>query len=116
MARAELAADILEKRIALTGIELEEYRTDYIGCNSLYRDTISKKISSATPCEVRLRVAGRTRDRKNAVLLANEVEALYTNGPAGGGGAVKRVSEVVSVCSIFVPRDAVEPKITFREV
>lgn len=56
------------------------------------------------------------RRPENAVLLANEVEALYTNGPAGGGGAVKRVSEIVSVCSIFVPRDAVEAKVTFREV
>ena len=116
VARAELAAEILEKRIELTGIELEEYRTDFIGCNSLYRDAISKEIGSGTPCEVRLRAAGRTKDRKNAVLLANEVEALYTNGPAGGGGAVKRVSEIVSVCSIFVPRDAVEAKVTFREV
>ena len=116
MARAELAAEILEKRIALTGIELEEYRTDFIGCNSLYRDAISKEISSGTPCEVRLRAAGRTKDRKNAVLLANEVEALYTNGPAGGGGAVKRVSEVVSVCSIFVPRDDVTQKIRYFEV
>ena len=112
----ELAAEILEKRIALTGIELEEYRTDFIGCNSLYRDTISKEIGSGTPCEVRLRAAGRTKDRKNAVLLANEVEALYTNGPAGGGGAVKRVSEVVSVCSIFVPRDDVTQKIRYFEV
>lgn len=116
MARAELAAEILEKRIELTGIELEEYRTDFIGCNSLYRDAISKEIGSGTPCEVRLHAAGRTKDRKNAVLLANEVEALYTNGPAGGGGAVKRVSEIVSVCSIFVPRDAVEAKVTLREV
>ena len=58
MARAELAAEILEKRIELTGIELEEYRTDFIGCNSLYRDAISKEIGSGTPCEVRLRAAG----------------------------------------------------------
>ena len=65
---------------------------------------------------MRLHAAGRTKDRKNAVLLANEVEALYTNGPAGGGGAVKRVSEIVAVCSIFVPRDAVEAKVTLREV
>ena len=64
VARAELAAEILEKRIELTGIELEEYRTDFIGCNSLYRDAISKEIGSGTLCEVRLRAAGRTKDRK----------------------------------------------------
>ncbi len=103
MARAELAAEILEKRIELTGIELEEYRTDFIGCNSLYRDAISKKIGSGTPCEVRLRAAGRTKDRKMPFCWQTRWR-LYTNGPAGGGGAVKRVSEIVSVCSIFLCR------------
>lgn len=105
MARARLAADILEKRVKLTGIELEEYRVDYIGVNSLYRDQLSEALQSGTPHEVRLRVSGRSRDRRQAELLANEVEALYTNGPAGGGGVVKRVSEIVSVCSVFVPRE-----------
>lgn len=105
IARAKLAADIIEKRVALTGIELEEYRVDYIGLNSLYRDQISDVLQSGTPHEVRLRISGRSKDRRQAELLANEVEALYTNGPAGGGGVVKRVSEIVSVCSIFVPRE-----------
>ena len=105
LARAQLAADIMEKRVAMTGIELEEYRVDYIGCNSLYRDKISQTLQQGEPHEVRLRISGRSKGRQQAELLANEVEALYTNGPAGGGGVVKRVSEIVSVCSIFVPRE-----------
>lgn len=104
LARAQMAADIIGKRIELTGIQLEEYRVDYIGINSLYRDKISKSLAGEPTCEVRLRISGRTSDRLQAELLANEVEALYTNGPAGGGGVVKRVSEIVSVCSIFIPR------------
>ncbi len=119
MARAKLAADIVEERVALTGIRLEEYRVDYIGCNSLFRDEISGEIrgnTAAAPVEVRLRISGRTQDRKQAELLANEVEALYTNGPAGGGGAVKRVESVVSVCSIFVPREAVHWHVEYSEV
>lgn len=110
LARAKLAADILKKRIAATGIRLSEYRTELIGWDSLYRDGISQSLRGEEPCEVRLRAAGRTADRWQAELLADEVEALYTNGPAGGGGAVKRVSEIVSVCSVFVPRDSVHPE------
>ena len=38
--------------------------------------------------------------------IGNEVETLYTNGPAGGGGATKSAREVLSVASTFVPRVA----------
>lgn len=113
LARARMAADILEKRIEMTGIQLEEYRVDYIGYNSLYQDKISDAIRMGNPCEVRLHVSGRTKERIQAELFANEVEALYTNGPAGGGGVVKRVSEIVSVCSIFVPREDVRHKVSY---
>lgn len=116
MARAELAADILEKRIKLTGLTLDEYRVDYIGYNSLYRDTLAKRLHASDPLEIRLHVVGRTKDKKTADLLACEVEALYTNGPAGGGGVVKRVSEIVSVCSIFVPRENVAQTVAYMEV
>ena len=114
--RAKLAADIIEKRVALTGIELEEYRVDYIGLNSLYRDQISDALQSGIPHEVRLRISGRSKDRKQSERLANEVEALYTNGPAGGGGVVKRVSEIVSVCSIFVPREDIVHEVGYIEI
>ena len=48
------------------------------------------------PYEVRVRVAARAAWRAEAQKVGNEVEALYTNGPAGGGGATKAVREVVS--------------------
>lgn len=62
MARAELAAEILEKRIALTGIELEEYRTDFIGCNScIVMQFQGDRSGTRVKC---VRAAGRTKDRK----------------------------------------------------
>lgn len=114
--RAKLAADIVEKRLELIGANIEEYRVDYIGYNSLYKDSISNQIKPDQFSEIRLRISGRTKDRKDAVLIGNEVEALYTNGPAGGGGATKKVSEVISICSIFIPRDAVDVKVIYEEV
>ena len=110
--RAKLAAQVIRERIELTGIQLNEYREDIIGYDSLYGEGISQRIGSGRPVEVRLRISGRSGDKLQAQLLANEVEALYTNGPAGGGGAVKRVSQVASICSIFIPRSDVNAEVT----
>ena len=38
-------------------------------------------------------------------MVGKQVEALYTNGPAGGGGARKAVREVTAIASIFVPEN-----------
>lgn len=116
MARAQLAADIVEERLKIVGVETQEQRIDFIGFNSLYKSKISGPMAPETYPEVRLRVSARTKDKKNAALIGNEVEALYTNGPAGGAGATKKVSEVVSICSIFVPRDIVDIKVAYEEV
>ena len=51
-----------------------------------------------------------------ADLVPNEVEALYTNGPAGGCGAVKRTRDIVSVASILVDRNDVKPEVEIFEV
>jgi hypothetical protein len=40
--------------------------------------------------------------------VANEVEALYTNGPAGGGGATKSVREVIAAASMLMPRGMIQ--------
>ena len=112
MNRAKLAADIVEKRLKLVGVEMEEFRIDYIGYNSLYKSEISDQYAPDVFPEIRLRVSGRA----NATLIANEVEALYTNGPAGGAGATKKVSEIVSICSIFVPRDIIKIEVGYKEV
>jgi hypothetical protein len=116
LSRARLAEDVVRKRLNLIGAKLEEYRCDYIGYNSLYRDKLSTLPNGETNSEIRLRISGRTKDEWNAAQIANEVEALYTNGPAGGGGVVKRVEQIVSVCSIFVARKDVTATVHYLEV
>ena len=63
--------------------------------------------------EVRVRVAGRTENLREAVRIGNEVETLYTNGPAAGGGAWKSARDVVAVASVLLPRDLAKPQIRF---
>jgi hypothetical protein len=111
--RAKLAAEIVEKRLKLTNVKYDELRIDFIGINSIYKNSERKY---NTPEEVRLRVAARTKNKSDAAKIGNEVETLYTNGPAGGGGATKSVSEIVSVASILINRTDVEAKVVYKEV
>jgi hypothetical protein len=64
---------------------------------------------------VRLRVAGRATNAEQAQRIGNEVETLYTNGPAGGGGVTKLTREVLAVQSVLLPRSAVTPSFAFVE-
>ncbi|AZF43613.1 Protein of unknown function DUF1446 [Pseudomonas sp. R1-43-08] len=106
VARAQLAREVVLKRLELTGVKMQEVRAELIGMDALHGPR-----SNAEPWEVRLRVAARCEERSDAVRIGNEVETLYTNGPAGGGGASKSVRQVVAVASLLLPRDRVKPRI-----
>jgi hypothetical protein len=67
------------------------------------------------PLEVRVRVAGRTDSLADAVRVGNEVESLYLNGPASGGGAVKSAKEVVAIMSTLLPEHLVQTSIHYLE-
>lgn len=98
--RAQLALDIVEERLKLIGVEYQEIRFDLIGVNALHGPKLS---AGSAPYEVRARVVARTKNRKEAVRIGNEVETLYTNGPAGGGGAFKSAREIVAMVSVLIP-------------
>ncbi|NML32403.1 acyclic terpene utilization AtuA family protein [Paraburkholderia antibiotica] len=113
LARARLALDIVRERLAQTGVETRELRFDLIGVNALYGDAVAA--GQGEPYEVRARVAGRTTSLAEAVRVGNEVETLYTNGPAGGGGVTKSAREVVAVQSVLLPREHATPAFSLVE-
>ncbi|WP_241338702.1 acyclic terpene utilization AtuA family protein [Burkholderia cenocepacia] len=113
LARARLALDIVRERLALTGVAASELRFDLIGVDALYGD--ATPVVRGEPAEVRVRVAGRAANAGEAARIGNEVETLYTNGPAGGGGAFKSTREVIAVQSVLLPRAAVTPSFSFME-
>jgi hypothetical protein len=114
LARGKLALDIVRERLKLTGVAANELRFDLIGVNSLHGSRVS--VQANEPYEVRVRVTGRTESLREAVRIGNEVETLYTNGPAGGGGAWKSARDVVAVASVLLPRELAKPHIRFVEV
>jgi Acyclic terpene utilisation family protein AtuA len=113
LARGRLALDIVRERLKLTGVAANELRFDLIGMDSLHGPQVSAHGNE--PYEVRVRVAGRTDNWREAVRIGNEVETLYTNGPAGGGGAWKSARDVVAVASVLLPRELASPQVRFVE-
>jgi Acyclic terpene utilisation family protein AtuA len=113
LARGKLALDIVRERLKLTGVATNELRFDLIGMDSLHGSQVSAHGNE--PYEVRVRVTGRTENLREAVRIGNEVETLYTNGPAGGGGAWKSARDVVAVASVLLPRELAKPHVLFVE-
>jgi Acyclic terpene utilisation family protein AtuA len=113
LARGRLALDIVRERLKLTGVATSELRFDLIGVDSLHGPQVASHANE--PYEVRIRVTGRTETLREAVRIGNEVETLYTNGPAGGGGAWKSARDVVAVASVLLPRELAKPQVHFVE-
>jgi hypothetical protein len=112
MARARLALQIVEERLRLTAVATTELRLEIIGLDSVHRGPTIP--SSSEPEEARIRVVGRTNSLKEAIRIGNEVETLWLNGPAGGGGAWKSARQVIAAVSTLLPRSEVQPSVAFE--
>jgi hypothetical protein len=89
--------------------QIWDLRTELIGVNSLFQGSLQ----NSKPTEVRLRVVGKATTAELANLIGEEVEALYTNGPAGGGGVRKNTIEQIGIVSVLFPRELIEQTVTF---
>lgn len=101
VARARLAGEVVATRLAALGITP---RVDVVGAGT-----------GVDLSDTRLRVAATAPDADTAREVCDEVEALYVNGPAGGGGVRTRVEEVIGIVSTLVDRSAVRPHVDVLE-
>jgi Acyclic terpene utilisation family protein AtuA len=115
LARARLAADVLSQRLKIRCLDVRS-RTDLIGALSIF-DSDEGVLASAFSDlgEVRVRLAVSARDKETVEESLREVLALYTCGPAGGGGVRSRVQNRIRTASYRVPRDAVSSQARFFE-
>ncbi len=103
-ARGELALAVLERRLQKAGLAALERRAELIGVNAMHGPGLG---SGHEPYEVRVRLAVRCESQSQAEQVGREVETLYLNGPAGGGGVTQSVREVIAAASALIPREAV---------
>lgn len=110
--RAQMAAAIVQERWAtLYGREPTQLQVSLIGQTSCTPWQGLAVPTTVDPPEVRLRIALQSLTQQGAIELAHEIEALYTNGPAGGGGIETTVRPTVGILSILVPRELVVPQV-----
>lgn len=103
--RAQLAGEIISKRIHACNLPHDELKIDLIGLNSLYG---KPKNTYPEPSEIRLRIAARLPSTQAGDTINLEVESLYTNGPAGGGGYRSSIREVIGIVSILIPGENIQ--------
>ena len=111
-ARARLAMDIMQKRM---GPQLA-LRFDLIGVASILGDDANRQLN-ATPVgavhDIRLRVAGQHLEVTVIDRLLRELTALWTGGPAGGGGVRVAKRQRLSTQSCLIARERVPATFDF---
>jgi hypothetical protein len=113
-ARARLAVEVLRERLDGLG----PLRIDLIGVASVFGDDAGRWLADQAPGDardVRVRVALKHSDRRQAERLLREVTALYCCGPAGGGGVRTALRPRLGTVSGLVPRDQVPASHRFIE-
>jgi hypothetical protein len=112
-ARGELALSVLKHRLKKRGLDALEHRAELIGVNTMHGPALGSHLE---PYEVRVRLAVRCETQAQAELIGQEVEALYLNGPAGGGGVTQSVREVIAAASALIAREAVRTECHILEL
>lgn len=107
--RARLAAEITETRLRRVHGVTEDLRCDLIGVRSLHAH--ADYGTGGADTDVRLRVAGRFRERERAEAVLWEVESLLCAGPAGGGGFRGRITPSIVTHDAFLPRADVPTRV-----
>ncbi len=111
-ARARLAMNVMQKRM---GPHLP-LRFDLIGVSSILGDDGNRLLGAAPiglSTDIRLRVAGQHLDIKVIDQLLREVTALWTCGPAGGGGVRVAKRQRLSTQSCLIARERVPASFSF---
>ena len=110
--RAQLAAQIIRERLS----DVLDLRIDYIGSASVFpsEDGSGPSFRAQGGFEdIRLRVAAAHMNKVIANQLCRELTALYTCGPAGGGGVRTSLRPRLNTLVAYVPRDLVKSSYEF---
>jgi hypothetical protein len=113
VARGRLALDIVRERLDITKVNCQEIRSDLIGLDAIL-GAFNGDISQIP--EIRARFTARTSSMADARRIGEEVESLYLNGPAAGGGVTRSARQIVGIVSGLLDETLITPAVTMLEV
>ena len=112
-ARARLAGDVVEERLARVHGSNAPRRVDLIGVASIHATAVEGSDREPRPCACAAPCAAQSREEAEDLLW--EVESLLNCGPSGGGGYRGLVTPSVMTYSTFIARDRVSPSVEVIE-
>lgn len=114
--RAQLAKTILQERFNIVKLDAEEVRIDFLGLNAIHG--AATPASAPEPYEIAVRVAARTKTRREAEKVGREVDGMAVSGIAHTGKRVPhqdRVREIIGVWSSLVDRTEINASVRYFE-
>lgn len=111
--KARRAAEIIRARLEMQGVRPEEIHEEYIGINSLWGALAPEPVDEDAINEVRLRIAIRTRNKRDCEVLAREFPPLLLSGPptASAVAGTPQPRELMGLWSTLIPRELIEPHV-----
>ncbi|MGK0546094.1 acyclic terpene utilization AtuA family protein [Halomonas cupida] len=116
MARAKLAQDTLQRRLATRCPADMRTRFDVIGISSVFDGdaAVWRDSPGSSSEDIRLRLAVEHKQRAVVELATQELLALYCCGPAAGGGVRRHQNRRLKTASYLVRRQDVTPSVSIR--
>ncbi|HEY6951998.1 MAG TPA: acyclic terpene utilization AtuA family protein, partial [Bacteroidota bacterium] len=114
--KAKKADEILRQRLADLHLDLEEYRSEFLGYNSSHGGIANPPLE---PSEVVLRVGVRGQNHESVERFGKEIAPLILTGPpsvTGFAGGRPKPSEVVSYWPSLIPKSAVHPSVVIKQL
>src|SRR6266516_412746 len=109
LAKAQLAAQIVQQQMVETGLKEEETIIEYLGYNSIH-GPLADPAHVDDLNEVYLRIAVRCSDRKEAAKLGRLIPPLGLSGPPfiGGVGGMMEPRGLLGIWPTLAPRSIIE--------
>jgi hypothetical protein len=118
LTKARKAADILQKRAHNLGLEIDRFRSEFIGANATSETPLTGELTAKEYDEIQLRVSVSGTNRKDLNRFGKEMAPLILTGPSGvtgfAGGRPK-ASSIVAFWPALLAKEAVEPRVRIFE-
>lgn len=109
LAKAQLAAQIVQQQMSEAGLKPEETLVEYLGYNSIHGPLADPTYVEHLN-EVYLRIAIRTKDKRDAEKLGRLLTPLGLSGPPfiGGAGGISPARGLLGIWPTLAPRGIIE--------